>query len=1044
MDTVTILEVSALVLSYFMSPFISSFVPQYSMAVALLGTWFLVRWMVRVKSEERDSGRKTEVSLFMPKSIWSVVTLAIALFHIMDAFLSLGLSNLIMQIIEGWASSLFVVQVAVAWLQEFTTALPVLSAVISLFAALLKPVLEQPDYFLMLLMFFVLEVTIHPELRSALRKTVRSGSKGNRGKAPKPTHKEHSDKDIGGETELYEDGGKLKWYFLKEEHKWRRVLYHLALLILFIIVFIFHNSINKQVLLFPLYVITEFCMAVAVPTRKEFFENCQKQDGSQVVQENFNAAISYLNRSHTPKILRMNSTSPRPLRRKSERLGEQPQPHVEELVQQYISLCQEAGESIDLTLAEPAKALLRGKSVVFSTRFYQDMDYSFCLPMVRTLQSGHRCLIVSGEQINMQPVRNWLLKSRQYLIGDTAIWRMHRLGEPGIPYQPDVGYMLAEDLGSTELMAESSDFLSQVQLVLIINASVLLHKQLFGLVRLRRCLNQSCTFAICNDNAEGLTDIYSQLLQIDLNLVYPSTPGAKQSYFVHIDEERVPGCDILECRQLELSRQLLENCSDSQEGDVIQKVRWYSKNSVPVKDIASRHGILYSADEYDSPGTQANKLVFGLDDANCPREDISCVIVEDEIYNPAELVIQFASRGRLGSLVAVFSPYYLFRDFIRNNQKEFYEHRRKIIQTFPAYCMSERNAVLQMMWNMLDSRLDERDISTICALLGQAQLEVRLKPQGRVDKQALAQVFQQYTGCPDMDYYLHYEHKFADGEASYEFWLDGVPDIYYDRKRPCRCTCASFGGQKPSLPQYSKIQLQQCFLPGQTVSIGGRCYEVRDIWDTGHVLELSLRRNAQCAQLGLRFRQKRSICLEQLADAGIGEEYHFLADHMTMHLTQLTAGRMVVSTIGSWMITGGKTDLFSSVRGRDEIQHQFVQKNLLCVELSNVHGNDLDCREITQCLMFEFSELFRTIYAEYEHQLLVCKPIFEADGCITVENFGQDEQEQPTPNHCRFYIIEDSEEDIGLLDSIRMHMDRLLRVISELEGHGEHNGQKQA
>ena len=244
------------------------------------------------------------------------------------------------------------------------------------------------------------------------------------------------------------------------------------------------------------------------------------------------------------------------------------------------------------------------------------------------------------------------------------------------------------------------------------------------------------------------------------------------------------------------------------------------------------------------------------------------------------------------------------------------------------------------------------------------------------------------------------------------------------------------------MAQYSKIQLQQCFLPGQLASIGGRCYEVRDIWDTGRTLELSLRRNAQCAQLMLRFRQKRSIRLENLADTGVCREYPFSMDKTILHLKQLTAERMAVNTIGSWMISGGKTDLFTPLSGGRPVHHQFVRKDLLCMELTSAPSRALDCREITQGLMFELSELFRTIYAEYEHQLLVCKAVSEASSCITVENFGQDEREQPTPEHCRFYIIEDSEEDLGLLDSIRMHMDRLLRIISELEGRDKRNGQQ--
>lgn len=996
----------------------------------------MVLWkLVRIKAEcAQGSGRISKWPL-LPKGaayekIWGGLTLAVILYRCW--FFAVDELSSYVPMLPQW------IQYAGGLLERYPFLALVFSVWFPLPATVWETVWNQMPYFLMLGTLLILEVYSHEDIRDWIRgnhriKDREPAEKGNRKNVGPQKGKKWKSKKVEAKqrpkrSDLYEYDEDLTRGFLKEEYKWLRVLYPAVLMILLL-----GNAAMKSktgLLFFPIYAITEFWMETAIPTRKEFLEKKQRQNSNVEKQNSFNALMEKLDTAAQSK------TWPKLKKRNNDSVGqawksrkiEQEQTQEEKLVSYYISLCRDAGVDADPVLAGAAKALLCGKSVVFSTRFYQDMDYSFYLPMLRVLQSGYRCLILTGDQINMKPIEDWLLDGRRYIIGDTAIWQMGEVDASSM-YQPDVGYMMAECLGNTKLLQQNDFFFEKVRLVLIVNASALLHKQLFGIMRLRKRLHPRCAFAICNDNAEGLTDIYSHLLQTELNLVYPSTESAKESYYLFCDEEQRPGSDVLECGQLELSRMLL-----GENTDVIPKVRWYSKISTPLKDIANLYGMLKSADEYDSHEDQGGKLVFGTDDANCPREDFSCVIVEDEIHNPAELGVQFASRGRLAALVAVFSPYYFFRDYIRENWRQFYENHRKITQTLPGYCMSERNAVLQMMWNMQEERLDENDISAICALLGQHQLEKRLKPQGRVDWQKLAKVFCEYTGMENMEYYLHYEHKFDRGKTIYEFWLDDIPDGFYDKKRPCFLTCTAFGLERRPLAQYSKIQLQQCYLPGQLISIAGQCYEVKDFFESRNTLELSVRRSAQCVCLRTSYRQKRQVVVRQVTETGIQKVCLFREGADMLCIKELLSSDMDVTIEGYWSISGGRTDQYISVAGQ-EIQHHFSRKKLLCLELQRKakDGGDLDVGGTMQCLMFELSELFRTIYAEYEHQLLVCKQVSEANGMVIMENFGQDEQEKDAPSATCFYIVEDSEEDIGLLDSILMHIDRLLQTILEAE-----------
>ena len=518
---------------------------------------------------------------------------------------------------------------------------------------------------------------------------------------------------------------------------------------------------------------------------------------------------------------------------------------------------------------------------------------------------------------------------------------------------------------------------------------------------------------------------------------------ARRNYFMFLENDDPPGGDVLACNQIALSENLLQA-----ENNAVGRVYWYSSSSVPVRDIASLYGMHRSAWEYDSSIEQTGKLILGIDDANCPREDISCVIIEDELYNPAELCIQFASRGREASVVAVVSPRYALRNYIRDNIQEFYTHIQKIAQTFPAYCMSERNAILQMMWNMERGRFDETDIRAICNLLGQRRLESELWNQGNIDCQVLARKFRMYSGVENIEYYLHYEHKFQNHHTVYEFWLDAIPASCHDRKLPCYYACASLSGEKRALPQYSKIQLIQSYLPGQIVSLGGENYEVIDIVEGDCEVDMYVRRNAQRLRLRNEYHQRRTITVASFNETDDIMSYSFAEDKDSsgskITVRMLTALTMDVVVEGYWAVHGEDlldTYVHLPAATRERFHHRFHQKKIIYIELDALcsesrtgEGPEDAYNRLTATLMTNLNELFRTVYSEYKNQLLVCRFTELSRGSpISMENIPWGNPVENIDTNC-FCIVEDSEEDIGLLDSILMHFDRLLHIIADAGG----------
>lgn len=831
---------------------------------------------------------------------------------------------------------------------------------------------------------------------------------------------------------IYEYDPLVHRYFLKENYQWYRGLWLVVIVVLLLLgmfgkLYCTKGTVCYNLVIFPLYVVTQFWLACTPDTRREFNEirRLDPDDKYGTLFRMQRAAVSLQNQFQD-KIKKKN-TRLFELIEYPQNIGQYDEEGSmdENVVDYYIKACKREGEPVNAALAKPAKMLLKEKTgVLFATRFYQDISYSFYLPMLRALQSGCYCLVVSGSPMDNefeQELEKWILRGQRNMIGDSGIWRVGRAGRDDKKYE--IGIMAAEDLGNPALLHENSAFLSQVRMVLLIDAGALLYKQLFGIMNLRRMLLPQCSFAVCNDNAEGLEDIYSHLLHVDIHMVFPTTEPARRSICLFFDEEDIPGRDLSGCLQIQAAKVLL--------GNGMKKVRWYGRNCVPIKDIASRYGIFRSADEMDSEEEQSGRLVFGTKEEICPREEYACIFVEDELCNPSEVSHQFASRGRSGALIAVFSPAFFFLDFIRENLEQFYQDVRRIAQTFPAYYASRRNVILQLLWVMEKQRIRDADVRDICRALGQPRLEQELMPGGHLDKKKLAEQIICFTGIPNVGKYIFSDHSIGkEGEICGEFWIEKLPSGIYSRKNPCYYISID-PQEKHQLPQYCKGQLDQMYLQGQLVSLDGNCYEVMEIVQGMDETKMFVRKSSQNARLNIRYRQKRVMTLTEMEEL-MSEQ------HKTIRVSLLYAD-IDVETRGYWITDAAHAGDYKELH-REQMEHCrrfYRKKELLRVDVEDgVVGGGRENDNAQSCMLL-LSELFHTVYAQYDTQLFVCAPLpadengeQEEDSLLKVRNFMIDEEWLTDCGSC-FYIIEDSNEDLGLLDSIIHSFDRFLEIFNE-------------
>lgn len=838
---------------------------------------------------------------------------------------------------------------------------------------------------------------------------------------------------------LYEYDHVLRRHFLKEKYKWYR--YVIPFLIFSILVFgafgvyTFNgkdDQIYYNLMILPLLAASEVWFACALDTREEFdffrrqdvkneakmladlqktSKDIIKQMGKQsiVVETFFEDALEFDDQIQ-------------------EAIPPKKQTPDEALVYQYIRSGQQNEIEVDPSLQGAAIILLQEKQgVVFATRFYQDIDYCFFLPMIRTLNGGGNCLILSGNQINSgveTVMRHWIQEGCEHTIGSSKIWRVGRIGDISSEYE--IGIMTAEDLGNPMLLLEHEDFLKEVGIALIINASALLHKQMLGIVNLRRYLAKRCSFAICNDNAEGLEDIYSNLLHINIKTVYPTTRSAAWTRILMVNRNEISGMHPLECNQIRIAEIAL--CGEC------QKVRWYGSQEMPIKDMESRYDIRKGVDEFSSALEQDEKLVFGVNDMICPREQCACIIVEDSIRNPAELSHQFASRGRNGALIIIVSSQYELLEYIRTHLKEFYKNVHEIVQWFPAYCATKRNAVFELLWIMETSVLDEDTMKEICISLGQPEminelgLEEKRKDPAQTEHQ-LKQYIADYMGLDLKDI----QDVVSSGPHGYSVhWSNTGHSNIHMHKNPCY-----YVGVDPHqwilLPQYSRNQLYQRYLPGQSIVLEGNGYDVDKISEADGRLLLYASKNGSNSLMGREYQQIRRVKIhrKKSTDAEIYRVHEIKLEVATADLK--------VNTEGYWVGTNGKweKEIPLGREQQDKIKRVYYQKAYMKLSVEQEH------QAMFTPLVKLMNELFKTIYAEYRDQLLLCNLEQEDStaGIIQVKNMVHAEEFEVGINTSEVYIIEDSDEDIGLLLSIRRNLERFLYIMYEYlkwkEGEGE-------
>lgn len=710
---------------------------------------------------------------------------------------------------------------------------------------------------------------------------------------------------------------------------------------------------------------------------------------------------------------------------------------------EYFQILQQAGTSQDVDDITSARALLEGESVLFCNPFYRDLTPYFLLPMSDTLMRRRKCLVIAGRKSTEPEIRGWMEDALGEYLKMGSLWRVGSVGERDQDWE--VGILSFSQLYDLEMLSARRDFFRQVGFVLMLEPSMILSTGQVGLSLVVNYCEEgdaAPVYCMCDRNCDGLVDTLSHLIKQSITIVAATeTPTCLHSEMCwhsdgpYLHQRIMP--DI--SRYLGVGTELAAACVKDQ----VPRVVWRSEKKFPVVDMKWIAGQYYqSICQYANlPMNQESvyqAIGFEADLWGARREKNACVIVEDEFCNLLEMVRLFLTRAEEEAFVNVISEDYLLRGYMQDNWRIFYADRKAIPTIVPDYARTERNAAMRlMMLLVMSDAVPEETVEKELRLVGIQSGNLCDTLNGLINKYTLetrpvvvpvvrdaVTGFELESGTETMlrirDKAEFLEHAGLSFQTAYFITED-------DKERSSYMDAKLFG------------HIYQALLPGQFFTYDGKYYEVRSVTPEQGVL---VRRAADHIVGRRYYRQKRRYHLEA-RDQESGRSRLINGLEVTIcgyELSVETDGYLELDESND--LRRAREVRIADTQGQGDEHFQYVRnyrhKNVLRLRLP---GASEEVR-YTICLLL--MEIFRTVYAgAWPYLAAVTAQTDKTREALrgvlyTLDGAGDAGHGNALVEEDCVYIIEDSDVDMGLLESVDRNLNRLLGILADfLDWHQE-------
>ena len=708
---------------------------------------------------------------------------------------------------------------------------------------------------------------------------------------------------------------------------------------------------------------------------------------------------------------------------------------TDRITSEYFQILHEDGVKLDVDNILTARALLEGKSVLFCNPFYKDLTQYFLLPMSDTLMNRRKCLVIAGRKSTEPEIRRWMEDALRDHLKMTGLWRVGSVADEESDFE--IGILSFSQLYDLQMLSDRQDFFRQVGFVLVLEPSLILATGQVGLSLVVNYCDEGKkpTYCMCDRNCDGLVDTLSHMIKQSITIVSATeTPTCLHSEMCwhsdgkYLHQRIMP--DI--SRYLGVGTELAVAAVKDQ----VPRVVWRSEKKFPVVDMKWIAGQYYSTicQYANLPMNQEavySSIGFEADLWGTPKEDKACLIVEDEFCNLLEMVRLFLTRADEEAFVNVISEDYLLRGYMQHNYRIFSADRKAIPTIVPDYARTERNATIRlMMLLMMSESIPESMVEKELRLVGIKSDDLCLTLNALINKYTLEtsavvvpEERSSMTGF-DLEGSTERRLRILDKAAFLENAGLSFQTAYYitedDKENSSYMDAKLFG------------HIYQSILPGQFFTYDGKYYEVRSVTPEKGVL---VRRAADHIVGRRYYRQKRAYHLEA-RDEDTGRS------RLINGLEVTTCGYEISVETDGYLEMDASNDLRRAREIRiadNEAQanehfdyvRNYRHKNVLRIRLP---GAD-EATRYTICLLL--MEVFRTVYADSWHYLAAVTAQTELTrdalrGMLyTVDGAGDAARGTALVEEDCIYIIEDSDVDMGLLESVDRNLSRLLGIVTD-------------
>lgn len=684
-------------------------------------------------------------------------------------------------------------------------------------------------------------------------------------------------------------------------------------------------------------------------------------------------------------------------------------------------------KTADVDSVEATSKLLHHKNVVFFNPFYRDLSMYVTLPIVKTVLSGKKCVVLCGRKSATDDVILWLsdlLKSYSHM---RNLWRVANLSdkEP----ECEIGIITFTEIYDKRIINANREFLSETDFVLLVEPSVMLNTSQIALSILAEEMSkndEAPVYCVCDRRTDGIVDTLSHLLHSEITDVV-AMPIPRCNYTA-----MSWNADGDFCRQQLFDKQTtylgdgIELAAIAVKNQVPQ-VSWYGETKVPLRDIKWIAGQHYTTIcKYMNQPSQQKKLyekiafLPNLWSATQTKEEF--IIAEDEFCNMFSMMRAYLSRGENQTFVNVLSENYLLRDYMRCNKQMFMSNPNAIPSLVPDYAKTERNTILKLIIMMALHQVSDDDVLKELHLVGIETDDVF---------GTLTQLLKKYTFADAEIFTVQSVRTTVDEFTTIASCLYSITDEEFDKYFAESLKNAYFILEDEKNDEgYIDAKLfshvSQIILPGQYVTYDGKYYVVKYMSPQSGVV---LRRASDQFDGRKYYRQVRSYYLDgsspEIVSSRIVGDVEFTEIRTDFHVD--TTGYLEMSDSSNL-----RTARFIDLSSDPAVQHfsrKYHNKSILRIKLPNSD----DKIRFTICLLL--SETFKSIFPNgWQYITAITKRPDDIDGMLNYmvyPVYGELEDEY-------IYIIEDSDLDLGLLDAVEKNFMKLMEIIADfLDWHYE-------